>query len=450
MQLLDAGQPRYDPALLEDEPGRERKVALVLGAAFFVGFLGWAAVTPLDAGAYAHGVVAVSGNRKAVQHRDGGIVTSLRVKDGDRVLKGQMLLGIGSSDIEAEERGLTSEYLMLLAERARLMAEGRGQAVVATPREFASLSPADRILADEALEAQRSLLRARSATARAQKSVLGEQAQQAGARIGGIKAEHEANRKQRVLIEQQLDGMRELAAKGFASLNKVRELERLAAALDGQAGSNESRVAETRGVISQVGMQAAVIDRNIIEEVDTRMREITQRINEIRPRLAAARERLAHSIVRAPETGRVVGLKVFTVGGVVAPGQTLMEVVPDDRELVIKAQLSPNDADDVAPGLATKVRFPTLHDQNLPSIDGVIETVSADSLTDEKTGVSYFSAQVRVPAAELRELSADRPGRPPIQSGLPVEILVPLQKRTLLQYLLEPLMRSMWQTGREH
>ena len=139
-----------------------------------------------------------------------------------------------------------------------------------------------------------------------------------------------------------------------------------------------------------------------------------------------------------------------TVGGVVGAGQTLMEIVPDDRELVVKAQVSPDDADDVYAGLTTHVRFPTLHDPTIGDIAGRISTISADSLVDPKTGAAYFTAEVRVPATELRRIAATRAGLAPIRAGIPVEILVPLTRRTVFQYLTEPIVRSFWRSGREH
>ena len=141
---------------------------------------------------------------------------------------------------------------------------------------------------------------------------------------------------------------------------------------------------------------------------------------------------------------------MFTVGGVVNPGQMLMEIVPDDQALVVQAQLQPDDADDVEPGMVTEVRFPTLHDANLPVVEGVLYNVSADSLADEKTGSHYFAAEVHVSAEALKAIAAARPGRPPIQAGLPVEVLVRLERRTMLSYLLQPLTRALWRTGREH
>lgn len=443
-----AGTPPV--AIPDDSLGDERRLAWWIGGAFFIGFLGWAALTPLDAGAYARGIVQVAGRTQAVQHRDGGVVAAIHVTNGQSVAKGQPLITINNDTIAASERGLTREHFMLLAERSRLLAERAGSARVPAPAEFAGLGPADAAIAQEALRAQQQLLFARRATLAQQKQVLNQQAAQAQARIDGYQAELAANSDQRTSIEAQLNGMRELAGKGFASKNTVRQLERAQASLTGEVGSFASKIAEARESIGQARMQSLVLDSNMIEEADTRLREVTSRLNEIMPQRAAASERLAQTIIRAPASGKVTAMTVFTVGGVVAPGQLLMNVVPDKRELVIQAQISPDDADDVVPGMLTEVRFPTLRDANLPTVDGKLITMSADAMVEEKTGQQYFAAEVHVPAESLREIEAARPGRPPIQPGLPVEVLVKLEKRTMLSYLLEPLVRATWHTGREH
>jgi HlyD family type I secretion membrane fusion protein len=156
------------------------------------------------------------------------------------------------------------------------------------------------------------------------------------------------------------------------------------------------------------------------------------------PKLVAAREQLQHSLVRAPATGRVVGLSVFTVGGVVAPAQTLMEVVPEDKMLVVQAQVQPNDADDVYPGQPAQIRFASERNRSLPLLDGRVRTISADSFTDEESGHSYFRAEIEVPPAELDQVR-DRLGRSELRPGLPVEAILAVRKRTALQYLIEPL-----------
>ena len=252
-----------------DDLGGERRLAWLIGGAFFIGFLGWAALTPLDAGAYARGQVAVAGSRQAVQHKEGGIVAALHVKEGQTVAKGQPLIEISNNGLAASERGLTREALMLLAERARLQAERSGAASFAAPEEFAGLAPADAAIADDALRTQRALLASRRALVAEQKGVLDQQARQAQARIDGYQAQLAANSAQRKSIEAQLEGMRTLAAKGFASQNTIRALERTSSGLEGDVGGLAGKIAEAREAIGQSRMQALVLGSNLVDEADT-------------------------------------------------------------------------------------------------------------------------------------------------------------------------------------
>jgi len=435
---------------VDDGIRREAWLAALFGGGFFGGFMLWAALTPLDAGAYARGVVEVAGNRQSVQHREGGIVTGLQAAEGNLVRKGQPLVRIASGDVEAEERGLAAEYYMLLAQRARLTAEQSGAGSMSPPAEFAGLAGEDLVLAEQALKAQQSFLRVRRSSLAAQKSVLGQRSAQAGAQIGGVGQQQWANREQRRLIEDELQGLRSLAERGFVTKTRLRMLEREAAKLNGDYGSQTAQIAQTKELVGEQTMQAAVLDRNLLKEVDADLRDAAQRINELQPRLAAARERLARTVVRAPASGRVVGLTVFTVGGVVAPGQTLMEIIPQDRELIIKAQILPDDIDDVRAGMSTDVRFPSIREAGTPTVTGRLATVSADSLADQRSGNLYFSGEVRVDAGELGKIARDTSTGVSIRPGLPAEIFIPLSKRTVLQYLLEPLTRALWRTGREH
>ncbi len=438
------------PPVVDDGVRHEARLALLFGGVFFGGFMLWAALTPLDAGAYAAGLVEVAGNRQAVQHREGGTVAALYVANDQSVRKGDPLLRIASTDIAAEERGLTSEYVMLVAQNARLLAEQKGSGTITVPAEFAALSGEDRRLADEAMATQNAVLRVRGTTIAAQKSVLGQRAAQSRAQIGGIAVQRAANREQRRTIADELAGLQTLAEKGYVTKTRLRALERAAAGLDGDYGSQAADIARANEAIGEQSMQSTLIERDALKEVNNDIRDVALRLNELRPRLSAARERLSRSVIRAPASGRVVGLSVFTVGGVVAPGQTVMEVVPQDRALVIKARIAPDDADDVRTGMTTQVRFPSIRNPNSAPVTGRLVAMSADILTDQRTGTSYFEGEVRVPETELRRIAGDRTTGSPIRPGLPAEILVPLAKRTVLQYLLEPLTQTFWRSGREH
>lgn len=432
-----------------DSPIREMRLGALIAGFFFIVLLGWAALTPLDAGAYAQGVVAVSGNRQAVQHRDGGLVTALEVEEGEQVVKGQPLLQISSTELLATERGLTGEVIALLAQRARLMAEQGGLTHVAAPHEFAALAPEDRKLAEDALRGQRMLFAARGSSIETQRSVLVQRIRQHDEQINGFSHQMDSNKEQQRLIADELEGLRALLPKGYVSINKVRGMERAEAALRGDYGAFQADVARSSEAIGEARLQMLSLDKQKLEEVAGQLRDTQIRLDELQPRLVAVREQLARSTVRAPASGRVVGLKIFTVGGVVAGGETLMEIVPQDRALVIEGKAAPTDADDLAPGMTTQIRFTALQERNLPILTGTISKVSADSFEDERTGQNYFSIELVVPSTELEKLKKVRSDGG-IRAGLPVEIMITLRKRTALSYLIEPLTQSLWLAGREN
>jgi HlyD family secretion protein len=207
--------------------------------------------------------------------------------------------------------------------------------------------------------------------------------------------------------------------------------------------------ARAREQIGEVRMQDIGIQTDRLENVAKDLRDTDFQINEALPKLKALKDQLAETQIRAPATGKVVGLTVFTVGGVVAPGQKLLDIVPDAAPLVINAQVSPKDAADLYPGQRTQIRISSLHDRELPILEGEITRVSADSFIDEKTGQSFFTAEVVVPETEIAKIMKVRKTTG-LKPGVPVQVLVPLKKRTALEYMFEPLTHSLWKSFREH
>lgn len=438
----------YQPDLPADDPRRDIRIGAAIVIFFFVILLGWAALAPLDAAVPAQGVIAVSGNRQTVQHREGGVVTAINIREGQRVNAGDVLIEMAAPDLKAQERALTSDYLTNLAQRARLMAERAGQRNFAPPIEFASLSPEDQVLAAQALALQRAQLNARLASISAQQSVLGQRSLQLGEQQGGYSEQIASLREQQRLLAEELAGMREIEKKGFASVNRIRALERALADLKGREASMRSEIARAGEGKGETRMQSVSIETNALEQVATELRDTQARLSDVLPKLIAVREQLQRARVRAPVSGQVVGLSVFTIGGVVAPGQTLMEIVPEKRALVIQAQIAPNDADDVYQGQEAQLRFVSVHDRTLPLLTGKVRTISADSFTDEKSGRSFFRAEIEVTPEQLRKVGGTL-GHGQLRPGLPVEVLLNVRKRTALQYILEPLTRNLWGSLRE-
>lgn len=431
-----------------DAPRKEIIVGAAIAVVFFVIFLGWAAFAPLDAGAYAPGKIVVSGSRQAVQHREGGVVSALHVREGATVREGQVLVEISAGDLRAVERGLAGQVLALLAQRSRLIAERDGTAMV-PPAEFANLVTEDEPLAARALRLQQEQFAARRSSRSTQAGVLNQRVAQLSRQIEGLNRQIESNREQSRLIAEELAGMRSLADRGFAPMTRVRALERAAADLEGEEGSLTAQIARANEAIGETRLQILGLERDAMAEVAEQLRQVDVSLNELQPRLSAARDQLARALVRAPASGEVVGLTVFTVGGVVQPGQTLMEIVPREASLVIEAEVAPADADDLRVGQRTEVRFTAFRERNLPILHGELTGVSADSFTEERTGRAYFKATVTVPPEELAKIEAARGQDAGLRPGLPVEVVVPQRKRTALQYFLEPLTQNLWRSFRE-
>jgi HlyD family type I secretion membrane fusion protein len=427
-------------------PRRELILGGIIIALFFGLFLGWAAIAPLDSGAYAPGQVSVTGNRQAVQHREGGTVTALHVAEGDQVRQGQVLVELSTGELTAAERGLSGQVYALMAQRARLIAERDKLAAIPVPAEFAGLSPENQALADEAMRLQRLQYGARSAGRSTEVGVLRQRIGQLQERIQGYKRQIESNIEQRRLIGEELEGLRSLAAQGYAPQTRVRALERDAAGLDGQLGSLRAEVAGTQQQIGETRLQMLTIGTGMNEDVSEQLRAIEIQLNETEPRLASLRDQIERSHIRSPATGQVVGLAVFTLGGVIQPGQVLMEVVPDRAGQVIVAELNPADIDNVHVGLETEVKFPGLRERDPPIIHGEVTRVSPDTFTNEQTGARHYRVEISVPSAEMERLGR---AASEIRPGFPVEVVVLLRKRTALSYLTEPLTRNLWRSGTE-
>lgn len=449
MATSDTSDRAAEAGPLDDDPGSDLRLGGLIAGAFFVVLLGAAAVIPLDAGAYAMGVTAVSGNRQAIQSRDGGIIRAIRVQEGQVVVAGQVLAEMDAGELRASERSMTSEVLTLQAQRARLIAERDRAAAVAAPPEFALLTGEDRRLAEAALALERTQFVARRQSMEAQKGVLNQRTGQLSAQISGSERQLTANREQQRLIAEELEGVRKLAAQGYAPLNRVRALERNAAALGGDEGSLRSETARSIQAIGENRMQLLSLDRQMMETLATERRDVEVRLEDLQPKLAALRAQLNRAVMRAPVSGQVIGLTVYTVGGVIQPGGTLMEIVPDARPLVVQATVSPADAYNLAVGQTVRLRFSSLNDRRTPILEGRLTKVSADGFVEETSGRRFFRIEASAPASELARIHQATDARGAIKPGLPVEVLIPLRKRTALGYLVEPLVHALWRSGRE-
>jgi HlyD family secretion protein len=441
--------PVPGPTEHQDDGHREILIGCVIAAAFFVLFLGWAAIARLDQAAYAQGEVTVEGHRQSVQHKEGGIISALNVKEGQMVKEGEVLISLVGTDAQAQESSLAAQVYGLKAEQARLRAEQFGAPKITWPAEFMNLTGNDLAQAQAAMKVQQTQFETRAAALVSQKDVLKKKGAELQEQVQGYKRQIEATDEQNRLIGDELKGIKDLAAQGFASQNRVRALERNQAELSGQRGQYAAGISQAQQQQGETQLQALQLDKQHDDDVATRLRDVEFQLNDAEPKLRAAQDALAREQVRAPATGQVVGLSVFTVGGVVAPGQKLMDIVPTNVGLVIEARVNPQDADDISVGQEVEVKFPSLHDRTLPVLKGALTKLSADSFVDEKSNQRYFQVEATVPEATLERLKLAENGQFKLKPGLPAQVLIPLRKRTALQYLTQPLTEAIWRSFRE-
>lgn len=441
--------PRSGKDSVADGGRREIRLGIIVSVVFFVVFLGWAAFARLDSAAYANGQLVVSGQRQSVQHRDGGVVAEIKVTEGRRVAKGDTLIELAGAEVRAQESALATQIVNYQAQRARLAAELSGATSITWPSDFASATEPRRAAIDEAIRVQGAEFSARRSFLTAQSQVLGQQSAQANESAAGYRSKMLSSSEQERLIQEELDSLKPIADKGFVSTSRIRALERAKAELQGQRGQFQANISEARVSAGGGRLRRIEAEKAYRERASTELREVEFALGEALPRYRAANDQLERLKIRAPVSGTVIGLSVFTVGGVISPGQNLMDIVPERTDLVVGARVSLADADDLQMGQQAQVRFLGLHDRNMPVITGRLTRLSADSLVDEKTGEAYYTAEIRVPSDEIGKIKRLRGKGFELRAGAPVSVLIPLKKRTALEYALQPLSDTMWGAFRE-
>lgn len=426
--LPDAPRPLADVLPLDDH--RPARLGRWLVLAGFGGFLLWAALAPLDKGVAVSGSVVVAGHRQAVQHPTGGVVARLLVHDGEAVSAGQVLLTLDATRPRAERDTLRQQYRDAQAAAVRLAAETEGQAQLRFPPSLPADDPD--MQASQALHQQ--LFASRREAQRLQQAALREGLAGARAHLAGLESAQRYRREQRQALLQQLQGLRGLAQEGYIPRNRLLENERLLAQLDGELGEAIGAIGHARQQVQELGwrerQQAEEYRRDLHQQqVDNRLR-----LGELASRLASAEFELAHTEVRAPVAGTLVGLAVFTPGGVIAPGQQLMEVVPRDAPLLVDARAPVELVDRLRPGLPVELLFAAFNQSSTPRVPGELVLVSADRLLDEQTREPYYQVRIRVSEDGARQLAGLD-----IRPGMPVQAFVRTGERSLLNYLFKPL-----------
>ena len=421
--------------------GRTVALGIVVLGTFVGGFGVWAAMAPLESAAVAPGIVGVTGKRKTIQHLEGGIVAAILVREGERVRAGQDLAVLDDTEARAMLSRLEAAAHSEAALQARLKAERDGSADVNFPDWLRRAM--DGSGAGEALAAQERIFEARAATVEGRVSIYGRRMAQLREEIGGLEGEIDAQDRQVALLGEEISDLRVLYEKNLVSRQRLLALQRLQAEVEGERARNRARIARARQDIEETRLLVADLHHTRLNEVVAELQDVEARLLDLRERISAAQDVFARTRIAAPVSGTVVGLQVFTVGGVVGPGSALMDIVPSGVALVIEARVKPMDIDSVSVDQPAEVRLTAFPGLTTPTLTGRVVHVSADSLVDERTGAPYYEASVALDPAEP-ELA-----RLELQPGMPAEVMILTGESTPLEYLFKPILASLNRAMRE-
>lgn len=421
---------------LGDATGIARTGAATI-AVVFGGFGVWASTAPLGGAVVALGSVAVAANRQALQHPDGGSVREILAKPGDRVAQGQVLLRLDATAVRAEVDILARQQAEVFARETRLAAERDGSGTFEfTPALKAAVAGYDR---SDLLAGQIALFEARRRVHDGEVSALRKKIAQVSEQVVGISAQETSVVEQIRLIDEELSGVRSLYKRGYSTKPRMLQLDRTRTELDGQRGKLAAQSAQLVEAASEAEIRIEQLRRDRLEKITAELEAARAELYAIEPKLAEARVRLERTDLRAPRGGEVVDLVAFTMGGVIAPGARVLDIVPSDSPLVIEARVKAADIENVAPRMAATVRFVTLRAPDVPVVGGVVTRVSADRAIDGQKTSGEYAVTV-----ELERRASPRMRG--LRVGMPVEVIVPTKSRTLLDYLIAPLSNSLART----
>ena len=419
-------------------------IGLLIAAVFFVIGGGWAAMAPIGGAVIAEGVVSPEGSRRTVQHLEGGIVREIDIKEGDQVSAGQVLMVLEDVSARAEVGTLESRLRTLAAIEARLTAERNGSHQVAFTHPILANGSDPEVRA--VIDQQVNQFEARRSNDVGRESILNQRVAQLDQQIAGAQRQLEGVRRQADLIREEIKGVAELYEKGYEKKPRLLALQRSEADLMGQEGDLVARIARSREQIGETHLQIMNIRQQRLEDIDKELADTQAKRQEMEQQISDSLDKLHRKTITAPVDGTVLTLKIKTVGGVVRPGEPVIDIVPLHDDLIIDGRISPKDVDDVHAGQHAFVMFPSFSQRIMFKLHGTVDHVSADSLTDEKSGRSFFIVKLRVDREELERLDPEIVLGP----GMPAEAFISTTPRTLLEYLVQPLSMVIARSFREH
>lgn len=427
-------------------PRRSIRLHLLVGVAVIAilagGLGGWASTAEISGALIAPGSIVVDSNVKKVQHPTGGVVGEVRVRDGDVVKAGDVVVRLDDTVTKASLAIVTKNLNGLWARAARLEAEQRGASEIDFPPMLLDNANDPDVKAVMASETK--LFEVRSTGRIGQKAQLRERIAQLNEEITGLSAQEVAKTREIALVEQELVGVRLLYDQHLVQMSRLTVLEREAARLAGERAQFIASRAQAKGKITETELQIIQVDKDLVSDVSKDLRETNDKIGEFVERKVTAEDQLRRIEIRAPQDGMVLQSTVHTVGGVITAGDAIMMIVPQGDNLSVEAKVNPQDIDQLQIGQKTLLRLSAFNQRTTPELNGVVSRVSPDTTIDQRTGQSYYTIRVSMPAEEIARL-----GDVKLIPGMPVEAFVQTGERTMLSYLVKPLHDQLMRAFRE-
>ena len=418
-------------------------IIVAVAVLLVAGIGGWAAKTEFSGAVIASGQVTVDSNVKKVQHPTGGVVAELLIRDGQSVEEGEVLIRLDETQTKANLAVLTKSLDELYARRARLEAEKNGAAAISFPEDPLDREANDAVVA-HLLEGERKLFSLRVNARNGQKAQLKERIAQLDKELSGLAEQIEAKSEEVTLIEEELKGVLELWKKQLIQITRVTALKRDAARLKGERGQLIASKASTSGKINETELQIIQIDEDLRSKVAEELSDVRAKISELSERKIAAEDQLKHIDIRAPQTGHVHQLTVHTLGGVIAPGEQIMLIVPEADALTIEVKVQPHDIDQIRIGQPANIRLVAFNQQTTPEFTGQVSHVSADVSEDAKTDLRFYTVRIAVPENTIPRLEGVR-----LVPGMPADVFIQTSSRTVISFLLRPLWDQISRAFRE-
>lgn len=437
--------PERDEAALADrrDLNRNMRSGFILVAVLVLGLGGWAVSAELAGAVIAAGTLVVKSEPKSVQHPDGGIVSAIYVHDDDKVRAGAPLVRLNDTALKASLGVIEAQLDAARAVEARLTAEIAGDDDLTVPPELAERMDDPKVAA--LVRAQRKLMAARRTVRENNAAQLTEQVSQLQSRIEGYRSRRGATEAQLTVAQTEHDNLAKLLADKLVAASSVNAVERQIAQMRGEIAGYASQIAETKASVAERKVMIGQVDANFLNQALSDLQDQREKIAQLMQKSIATRDKLSRLVIVAPQTGVVHESVVHTVGGVIGAGETLMRIVPTGDELVVKAQVNPRDIDKVRPGQSAIIRIVGFNPRTTPDLKAEITRIAPDLTTDAKTGASYYVVRARIDP----ETRAQLPANEQLVPGMPTEVFIQSGRRTVMTYLMEPLLEQFRRAMRE-